>query len=139
MARRAAGCDMLGCYGPARNPARPRRQRPSYTTPRASRMTLTIIGRSSSHFTRTARMFAHECGLAYRFEPVLDLMSVTPADYGHSPALRVPVLATPDGPLFGALNICRELVRRAAQSVRVVWPEQSGARIAMNAQELVLQ
>jgi glutathione S-transferase len=102
-------------------------------------MTLTIIGRSSSHFTRTARMFAHECGLAYRFEPVLDLMSVTPADYGHSPALRVPVLATPDGPLFGALNICRELVRRAAQSVRVVWPEQSGARIAMNAQELVLQ
>jgi glutathione S-transferase len=102
-------------------------------------MTLTIIGRSSSHFTRTARMFAHECGIPYRFEPVLDLLSVAPADYGHNPALRLPVLETADGPLFGALNICRELVRRAVQSVRVVWPEQSSSRVAMNAQELVSQ
>jgi glutathione S-transferase len=102
-------------------------------------MTLAIVGRSSSHFTRTARMFAHECGVEYQFKPVLDLMSRTAADYGHNPALRLPVLETQDGPLFGALNICRELARRGSRSLRVIWPEQLVERSAMNAQELVSQ
>jgi glutathione S-transferase len=102
-------------------------------------MSLTIIGRSSSHFTRTARMFAHECGIEYQFKPVLDLMSRAAADYGNNPALRLPVLETAEGPLFGALNICRELVRRGPQNLRVIWPEQLKERAALNAQELVLQ
>jgi len=70
---------------------------------------------------------------------VLDMMSRTPADWGNNPALRLPVLETAEGPLFGALNICRELVRRGPQSLRVVWPEQLKERTALNAQELVLQ
>src|SRR5262245_17315283 len=102
-------------------------------------MTLTLTGRSSSHFTRTARMFAHECGVSYRFRPVLDLMSRASADYGDNPALRLPVLELDDGPLFGTANICRELARRGSRAVRVVWPEQLHDRLAMNAQELVLQ
>jgi glutathione S-transferase len=102
-------------------------------------MTLAIIGRSSSHFTRTARMFAHECAVDFRFKPVLDLMSRSAADYGHNPALRLPVLETQEGPLFGALNICRELARRGPRGLRVVWPEQLMERAAMNAQELVSQ
>lgn len=102
-------------------------------------MTLTIVGRSSSHFTRATRMFAHECGTPYRFKPVLDLMSRAAADYGNNPALRLPVLESTDGPLFGALNICRELVRRGAPGLHVLWPEQLTDRTAMNAQELVLQ
>jgi glutathione S-transferase len=85
------------------------------------------------------RMFAHEYGVEYRFKPLLDLMSRSAADYGHNPALRLPVLETQDGPLFGALNICRELARRGSQRLRVVWPEQLTEREAMNAQELVLQ
>lgn len=102
-------------------------------------MSLTLTGRSSSHFTRTARMFAHECGVSYRFRPVLDLMSRTSADYGDNPALRLPVLELEDGPLFGTSNICRELARRGSRALRVVWPEQLHDRLAMNAQELVLQ
>jgi glutathione S-transferase len=87
-------------------------------------MTSRIVGRSSSHFTRTVRMFAHECGVAYRFEPVLDLASRNPGDYAGNPALRIPIFATPQGTWFGALNICRELVRRAPQPPHVVWPER---------------
>jgi glutathione S-transferase len=102
-------------------------------------MTLRIIGRSSSHFTRTVRVIARECGLAHDFQPLHDLMSQSTADYGENPALKLPILATPTGAWFGALNISRELVRRAPQPVYVLWPEDLLNRIAANAQELVLQ
>jgi glutathione S-transferase len=101
-------------------------------------MTLRIVGRSSSHFTRTVRVLSHECGVACEFQVVPDLLSRQSADYAENPALRLPILQTPDGPWFGALSICRELARHATQPLHVVWPEDLG-RLAANAQELVLQ
>jgi glutathione S-transferase len=98
-----------------------------------------LAGRSSSHFTRVVRVFARELGIAYQFHPILDLMAQTRADYFGNPALRMPVLETEDGPWFGALNICRELARRAPGQLSIVWPEQLEDRVAANAQELVLQ
>lgn len=102
-------------------------------------MTLRIIGRSSSHFTRTVRVIALECGIVHGFQPLLDLMSQSSTDYGENPALKLPILETPHGAWFGALNISRELVRRAPEPVHVLWPEDFLNRIAANAQELVLQ
>jgi glutathione S-transferase len=101
-------------------------------------MTLRIVGRSSSHFTRTARVMAHECGVQCEFQAVPDLLSREATDYAANPALRLPILQTAEGPWFGTLNICRELARRAPEPTRVVWPEDLG-RLAGNAQELVLQ
>jgi glutathione S-transferase len=102
-------------------------------------MTIRIIGRSSSHFTRTVRVFAHECRVQHEFRAMLDLMSRMRSDYGDNPALKLPILETPDGAWFGALNICRELARRAPAQARVAWPEDVLDRTAANAQELVLQ
>ena len=97
-----------------------------------------LIGRSSSHFTRVARIFAAECGVEYSFQVVRDLMSTELDTYGGNPALKMPVLQTADGTWFGALNISRELVRRSGSSPRIVWPEQSEAALLANAQELAL-
>ena len=102
-------------------------------------MSLRIAGRSSSHFTRVLRMFAHELQLEYAFEPILDLMSLSQEAYAGNPALKMPVLVTDEGAWFGALNGCRELARRARVKRRIVWPEDLTDRIASNAQELVLQ
>ena len=102
-------------------------------------MTLTIVGRSSSHFTRVARMFAVVLGVVCGFEPVADLGSRALSDYAGNPALKIPVLQTPDGPWFGAINVCRELARRASNAPKILWPEQLVDRAAANAQELVLQ
>jgi glutathione S-transferase len=98
-----------------------------------------LIGRSSSHFTRITRIFAAELGLDYSFRIVRDLMSSDPGDYGGNPALRIPVLQTPQGVWFGALNICRELWRRPGSRLRVVWPEDLAGPVLANAQEFVLQ
>ena len=74
---------------------------------------LILVGRSSSHFTRITRMIAMELGVALTFRPLFDLTSLDVREYGDNPALKVPVLVTETGPLYGAENICRELVRRA--------------------------
>jgi glutathione S-transferase len=100
---------------------------------------LTVTGRSSSHFTRIVRVFAHELGVAYELRPVLDLMALEAHAYGGNPALRLPVLETAGGAWFGTLNICRELERHALQPKRIAWPEHVRERLANNAQELVLQ
>jgi glutathione S-transferase len=84
-------------------------------------------------------VFAHEGAVSYAWQPLMNLMSQSPADYGGNPALKLPILETPDGAWFGALQICRELVRRATAPVRAVWPEDLTDRTAANAQELVLQ
>ena len=42
----------------------------------------TIIGRSSSHFTRVTRIFAAELGVPYTLQVVPDLLSCDAADYG---------------------------------------------------------
>jgi len=102
-------------------------------------MTATIIGRSSSHFTRVTRVFAHELGVSYGFEPVLDLLSLDAAHYAGNPSLKLPILRDQAATWFGALNICRELARRASAAHRIVWPESLQQRMAANAQELVLQ
>lgn len=98
-----------------------------------------IIGRSSSHFTRVARIFAAEMGVDYSFRVVRDLMSCDPGDYGGNPALRLPTLQTPRGVWFGALNICRELSRQSSYGLRTVWPEDLDEPLLANAQELVVQ
>lgn len=98
----------------------------------------TLIGRSSSHFTRTARIFAVELGVEHAFEVVRDLMSIDPAAYGGNPALKLPNLRTHRGVWFGALNICRELHRLSGRGARVVWPEDLEDPLLANAQELVL-
>lgn len=102
-------------------------------------MTATIIGRSSSHFTRVARVFAYELGVSHEFEPVLDLLSLDAAHYAGNPSLKLPILRDQDATWFGTLNICRELSRRASAKLRVAWPESLQQRMAANAQELVLQ
>ena len=56
-----------------------------------------IIGRSSSHFTRVARIFAAELEVDCDFQVVRDLMSMNPLDYGNNPALRLPALRERDG------------------------------------------
>ena len=98
-----------------------------------------IFGRSSSHFTRCVRIFAHELGIAYQLVPALNLLSQEVGDYGGNPALKLPTLETETGSWFGALNICRELARRAHAEASIVWPEDLRDGIAANAQELVLQ
>ena len=96
-----------------------------------------LVGRSSSHFTRLARMFAEELDVACLFTAVHDLASRDPADFAGNPALKLPVLVLPEGPVFGAENICRTLAVRASRPRRIVWTEQLPDLRARNAQELV--
>jgi len=99
---------------------------------------LVLIGRSSSHFTRTARIFALELGVPHTFRPVLDMTSQDSASYGGNPALKVPVLVDEDGPLFGTENICRALTERSRARDRVVLRSDVGKREVANAEEMVL-
>lgn len=99
----------------------------------------TIVGRTSSHFTRAARIFAFEHGVAHDFELVVDLTSLSTSDYGENPALRLPVLKESERAWFGALNVCRALSRASSERLRIVWPEQLSTPLLSNAQELTLQ
>lgn len=98
----------------------------------------TIIGRSSSSFTRLARIFAEELGVPYALQVVRDLKSLDTQDYGGNPALKVPSLISGDATWFGALNICRELARASERRLRIVWPEALEQPLLANLQELVL-
>jgi glutathione S-transferase len=98
-----------------------------------------IIGRSSSHFTRTARMFALELAVDHDFKAIPNLMSSDSSDYAGNPALKLPILETSSGVWFGALNICRELSRRSTLGLRVVWPEDLDQPLPANAQEFTVQ
>ncbi len=97
-----------------------------------------LHGRSSSHFTRIARIFAAEAEVVVEFIAIRDLMSEDPVDYGGHPALKLPTLHTDAGIWFGSLPICRELVACSDLSLHVVWPEDLDRPVAANAQELVL-
>ncbi len=99
---------------------------------------VTLVGRSSSHFTRVARIFALELGVPHAFRPVLDLTSTDSADYGDNPALKIPVLVDESGPLFGTENVCRELTRRSGKTASVVLRGDVHDRIVVNAEELTL-
>jgi glutathione S-transferase len=96
-----------------------------------------IVGRSSSHFTRLVRIFALELGVACEFAPVYDLSSLDARDYAGNPALKLPVLRMDEVTIFGAENICRALAELAPQPRRIVWPEDVRGVQARNAQELV--
>lgn len=98
----------------------------------------TIIGRSSSTFTRVARIFAAELGVPCVLEVVPDLGSLDMASYGNNPALKVPSLRTATATWFGALNACRELARICERKPRIVWPEALERPLGANVQELVL-
>jgi glutathione S-transferase len=100
---------------------------------------LTLVGRSSSHFTRVTRVMAAELGVAHEFQVVKDLRSLEASDYADNPALRLPILKSPRGTWFGALCICRELARHAPEGRRVVWPEELTQALTSNVQELTLQ
>ena len=100
---------------------------------------LVLVGRSSSHFTRIARIFAHELGLEHAFEPVLEIASKSAVTFADNPTLRVPSLRTSTGTWFGSLNVSRELARRANRYDDVVWPEHLVDATSMNAQEIVTE
>ena len=98
---------------------------------------LTLVGRSSSSFTRVTRIFAAEAGVEYGFRIVPDLLSLDASLYGGNPALKLPSLEAPEGVWFGSLNICRRFAR--GQARRIVWPEDLNEPLSANAQELTLQ
>jgi glutathione S-transferase len=97
---------------------------------------LTIVGRSSSHYSRILKIYDHELGVACAFEPVFDIKSTDERLFGDNPLLRVPSLRTPEGTWFGSLNACRELARRSASDTPLVWPEDLSQPLCANAQEI---
>jgi glutathione S-transferase len=100
-------------------------------------MTVEIIGRSSSHFTRVARIFALELGVDARLVPVHDLTALDADSYAGNPALKLPSLKRDGSLLFGTQNICRALAELGVESRRVIWPEDLRDDLSRNAQELV--
>jgi glutathione S-transferase len=103
-----------------------------YTSP-------TLVGRSSSHFTRVTRIFAAEVAVELAFRVVHDLSSSRASDYAGNPGLNVPALETSRGVWFGALNVCRELARCSRLDLRLLWPEALDQPLLANAQELTVQ
>lgn len=97
-----------------------------------------LVGRSSSVFTRVARIFAAELLVDYAFVIVRDLTSLEAADYGGNPALKLPTLKTQRGIWFGTLNICHEFARQSTVRPRISWPEDLEQPLLANAQELTL-
>ncbi len=98
-------------------------------------LALTLIGRSSSHFTRIARIYATELDVEHGYEPVFDINSTDESTF-QNPLLTVPSLRTPEGTYFGSLPICRELARRSRAKLRLVWPEELVSPVSANAQEV---
>ncbi len=100
---------------------------------------LRLTGRSSSHFTRVATIFAQELQIPYEFEVVSDLTSLDAASFGGHPALKIPTLHVGDSVLFGTNNICQRLAEIAgrSQDPRVVLSHQTSSDLVRSAQELV--
>ncbi len=96
-----------------------------------------IIGRTSSHFTRTTLIFAHELNLDFELVPVFDVEAKQPEVFGGNPALKVPSLNRSGSTVFGTENICRALADLAPSTLRIVWPEALRGDLSRNAQELV--
>jgi len=97
-----------------------------------------LTGRSSSLFTRVARIFALELGVPHTFETLRDLTALEASAYADNPALKIPVLVDEHGPLFGTENICRELLRRSPNRPNVVMRGDTTTRVVANAEELTL-
>lgn len=101
--------------------------------------TVRLTGRSSSHFTRVAAMFAHELNIPFTLEVVHDLARVDTAAFGGNPLLKVPTLHVGSLSVFGTENICRTLVEHAGRTgdPRIVLAEHLTDASARSAQELV--
>jgi len=67
----------------------------------------TLVGRSSSHFTRVARIFCHELGVEHELRIVGDLMSADAGDYGGNPALKIDGGGSARSPTSSALDPAR--------------------------------
>lgn len=102
---------------------------------------LRLTGRRASHFTRVARMVAHELAVPLELDVLTNLMSVDVGDYGGHPGLKIPTLQVGDFALFGTDNICRKLAEVAgrAEDPRVVLCHQTGSDLVRSAQELTWQ
>ena len=98
---------------------------------------LTLIGRRSSHYSRTVRIFAAELGVEYRLTPVIDLMSLDAQTFAENPALKLPVLRAGNDYIYGTLNICRVIAQSSAAPRRIGWPESFNTPLLMNAHELL--
>ena len=97
-----------------------------------------IIGRQGSHYTRMARMLAHELGVDYTLRPVYDLLSEDPGVFGGNPALKLPALRQGDAVVWGSQNVCRALARSVpGGEARVFWAEDARTPRLMNAHEIV--
>ncbi|MBL8680215.1 MAG: glutathione S-transferase N-terminal domain-containing protein [Myxococcales bacterium] len=77
---------------------------------------LTLTGRNSSHFTRVARIFAHELGVPIELDVVYDLRQRDAERFGGHPALKIPTLHMGTKSLWGTENICRKLLELAGRS-----------------------
>lgn len=106
-----------------------------------ARPPLRLIGRSSSHFSRVAAIFAHELGLPFELEVVHDLTDMNQATFGGHPGLKVPTLVSAQMSIFGTENICRKLTELAGRldDPRVVLAGDVSSDLVRNAQELVWQ
>lgn len=97
---------------------------------------VTIVGRSSSLFTRVPRVFAHQAGVAVELSVVRDLAAQEADAYGGNPALKIPTLRRSDGGLvFGAANVTRVILDGTA--LRVAWPEDVRSDRGRNAHEML--
>jgi glutathione S-transferase len=97
----------------------------------------TLIGRSSSHYTRVVRIAAEEIGTIYRLEPIHDFTTESPAVFGGNPALKMPVLRRDKLVVYGTLNICRTLANERGAHDLFFWPEMARSVALMNAHELL--
>ena len=99
-------------------------------------MSLHIIGRSTSHFTRVTTMFAIELDAPFEFTPIYDLTQLAPEVYAGNPALKLPILRVGDDVVFGTLNICR-FIAESTTPRRIIWPETLNDAQSRNAHELL--
>lgn len=97
-----------------------------------------IIGRTTSHFTRVARIFAHELGVPLTLVDVPDLRALDAEAYGGNPALKIPSLRVGTSLVFGAENVCRKLVELAGRrgDPRLVFAEHVTSDLVRSAQEM---
>ena len=97
-----------------------------------------IIGRQGSHYTRMARLLAHELGVDYTLRPIYDLLSEDPAVFGGNPALKLPALRQNGTVVWGSQNVCRALARSVlGGESRVFWAEDARTPLLMNAHEVM--
>ena len=98
-------------------------------------MAVEIIARSSSHYSRVVRIFAHELEVPYELVVVRDLTSLDAAPYDN-PALKIPSLRSNGSTLFGTENVCRRLAELSTAGRKVLFPEHVTDDLARNAQEM---